>query len=535
MGSERDMNGPWWERVSGRSLDVTSFLLVLIVACFFAARWTSQLDIRLYDETTYLERGLNVGSGLPSADMAPAYALWYRALSMFTSDRTTLYFLNYGITLVLLPVMTFLLLRAWDTARSASSIASLYVLFTAMNVFNWPRVSIMAMVILMTGCIIAARAKDRDRAYAAGILAAALAVFVRPEFFLSVILLCALWSWKLLKNGSWRERRVWPFLVLVGAGILGLLLLFGDPLANGRGMIAFGQHYAYNWEEANRSGMDPWTSWEQIIAQDLGGAESVGEALIASPRNFMGHVIRNVELALPAVGAQLLPYWSRPMWYGLLCLAALFIGLLFLGSKKGMVQKGSTFRLELMLALCVPPLLSVVVIHPRAHYLVVLLVFGLLVLVARAFPDGSIRTTPKGLRIAPLALLLVLFLLPRTRPVGPVDRPVLNTIQRINSLPLNGTITMLDADGGYSVYMNAATQRVTAQDKATGFNSFIRAQALDLIVATPRLKQDHRYKQDAEWQQFIAGGHAPLFRVEPVQGTDVELYIAERVLGKGSP
>jgi hypothetical protein len=187
--------------------------------------------------------------------------------------------------------------------------------------------------------------------------------------------------------------------------------------------------------------------------------------------------------------------------------------------------------MELLFALCLPPLLSVVIIHPRAHYLLVLLVFGLLVIVARAFPLGSTRIVPTGFRVVPLALLLSLFLLPNTRPIGPAQRPVLTTIERINSLPLQGTVVVLDADGGHTVYMNAITKRVTAQDKVVGFDAFISEQAVDLIVATPRLKQDHRYRKDAEWQRFLDGGYEPVFRRVPVQGTDVELYVAEHAFG----
>ncbi|MCB0770143.1 MAG: hypothetical protein KDC00_07035 [Flavobacteriales bacterium] len=499
-----------------------------LLSIAFAIRWTSQLDIRLYDETTYLERGLNVPNGLPTADMAPVYALWYQALSWFAEERTTLYFLNYGITLVLIPILTFLLLRTHGTTRGASLLAALFIQFTALNLFTWPRVSALALTILMIGAIITTRVDDRDRKFTVAVLAAGMAVFVRPEFLLALLILVTLWSWEIVKDGAWPGRLPlleWSFVL---ACLIGLFITFGNPLANGRGLIAFGQHYALNRESTQPTGMDPWTNWEEVIENDLGPVQSIREAMFRNPEKFAQHVGMNLALTPSAIGAQLLPYWSRPVWYGFVLLTLLVAQLLYLGVTNKAAHGLSHFRSKFTVAFVLPALVSVIIIHPRAHYLLVLLVFAMITLVSRAYPEGSDR--PRLCKYAPMVVLPIFLFLPNTRPVGPAGRPVLATIRSINALSLQDRATVLDADGGYTVYMHSPADRVTAQDKAQGFNAFLRGEDLDLIVATPRLMEDHRYREDEEWQRFVEGGHSPAFRKVPVEGTEVLLFVSERIL-----
>jgi hypothetical protein len=499
-----------------------------VLTIVFAFHWTSKLDIRLYDETTYLERGLNVPNGLPTADMAPAYALWYQALSWCTDERTTLYFLNYGVTLVLTPILVFLLLRAYHTSRGASLVASVFIQFSALNLFTWPRVSTLALAILMIGAIFSARVRDRDRRFPIAILAAGVAAFFRPEFVLAAVVLMVLWIWEVVKDGARHKR--WPLLEggLVLASFIGLFLLFGNPLAHGRGLIAFGQHYALNREKSHHTGIDPWTNWEAAISTDFGPVEGVREAMFADPEKFARHIGINLALTPRTIGAQLLPYWSFPVWYGFALLALLVAYLLYLAWTSKAARAGSRSQVQLAVAFVLPALVSVIIIYPRAHYLLVLLVFFMILLVARAFPEGTGQA--RVFTYVPLLVLLAILLLPHTRPVGPSERPVLATIGTINALPLHGTVTVLDADGGHAVYMRSPSVRTTAQDKAEGFNAFLRDEGLDLIIATPRLMEDHRYRNDPEWQRFVASEYAPAFRRVPVEGTDVVLFVSEQVL-----
>src|SRR5690606_17016878 len=96
-------------------------------------------------------------------------------------------------TMALLPIGTLLLLRKLGTALPASLGTSSFLLFSTLNVLNWPRVSVFALLVLLSGLFLALRTTDRDRKWATVVSAIAVCVFIRPEFALS--LGCAFLVW----------------------------------------------------------------------------------------------------------------------------------------------------------------------------------------------------------------------------------------------------------------------------------------------------------------------------------------------------
>ena len=84
-------------------LDFAVLMIILLVGWVYTFEIESVLDIALYDETSYLYRGLLIPNGFPSAEAAPLYALWYYLLSLLQHDAIDLYFLNYKLMTVLPP------------------------------------------------------------------------------------------------------------------------------------------------------------------------------------------------------------------------------------------------------------------------------------------------------------------------------------------------------------------------------------------------------------------------------------------------
>lgn len=56
-------------------LDFAVLTIILLVGWVYTFEIESVLDIGLYDETSYLYRGLLIPNGIPSAQLAPLYAL----------------------------------------------------------------------------------------------------------------------------------------------------------------------------------------------------------------------------------------------------------------------------------------------------------------------------------------------------------------------------------------------------------------------------------------------------------------------------
>ena len=496
----------------------------------YALHITAHLDLGLYDETAYLQRGLDIPTrGLPSADMAPVYALWYWMLSLFTNDPSTLYFTNYGVTMVLFPLMFFGFLRGAGTGRAASLIVALCMIPTTLNVQNWPRVSIVALIILLAAIWAGSRIRDRDRSFAATILITLIATFLRPEFLLSVVLLLCIWLYVFIR-GRTRPTAGQGVTVLVTLICMGLLFwCFGDPLAKGRSMIAFGQHYALNWVKANGSGLDPWTNWEQIVASDLGHAQTFSQAFVNAPGKVLWHIGMNVSGVLSGAAKLVLPAGTRAGRFTIPLLAITLLVILLLNKNTLRLRLTLLKRpIAMILAMSAPPLASVLLIHPREHYLLFPVCFFLALLIAAAYPRAA-RTSFSWPGMLPLLMLVAVFFSVQVAQERSTA-PVLNTVQAINALNVIADIDLLDADGGYGVYLNKPSRRHIAQEKTTGFAALLKERSIDLIVASPRLMNDQRYRGDPEWEQFFSGAYAPAFRRVPVPGTETTLFVAEKAL-----
>lgn len=514
---------PWAQR---------AILAVFIAICtIVAAHQAQRMDIGLYDETAYLQRGVLIDTeGLPTADMAPIYSLWYRGLQLIVPDPVQRYLVNYGLTLALLPIVFVGLLQALGASQRAAVISGGLLLLSTLNVLNWPRVSVFALIVLLMGLLFQVRSNDRDRGWFVLLCTVAITVFIRPEFAMAWAGLVLLWSIDLFRRKR-AGQRIRP---LYGAlSVLTITVLFatlGNPFAHGRTMVAFGQHYALNRAKATHSTQDPWTNWTTVVAEELGNAQSFTEAVRSAPDRVLWHVAENLRTLPSTVVRQLLPAGARPDQ-----LAWVLIGLLLAAVAWLTVERWRPFwiqqRLTVLICclLALPPLISMILIHPRAHYLVFVVVLFAMVVIGAAFAANGPVTRP-WLRWTTLVAALLLVVNYTGGLFTSSARPVRATIGILRELPLRPGAVMLDADGGYDAYLPGGVVRCTAQDKQEGFDSFLSTQGIDVIVASPRLKQDHRYAKDPGWRTFLAGNYTEEHVRISVPGTEVEIFVARKAL-----
>ena len=500
--------------------------IVLAAICLGVAVYSIQwLDIGLYDETAYLQRGAVIDEeGLPSADMGPLYSLWYRVLQVVWADPIDRYFANLGITIALLPFMLFLVLRRLGTSLIVSSFVALFILVSTLNILNWPRVSVFALIILLLGLWLQAGSRSRDRGWAFLTCAAIIAVYIRPEFALSVGILGVSWLVDLYR----RKRRGEPYSItpIMTTAVLAITmsLVLGNPFGHGRGMVAFGQHYALNRIEADDSDTDAWTSWETITQRDLGTTSSLSRAVSHAPDRVAWHIGSNLRQLVPTLGRMVLPAGARLDRKATVLLGLLFFVIcwaLFLARKAK--RSTSVASIWVIAALAAPAILAAIVIFPRQHYLIFPITLATLPLVATLFPERSVDTRWPH-RIA--AVLTVFILLTYVgRPIGTPGRPVLATIQALRELDLPAPMIILDADGGYATYLPAGSVRISAQDKVRGLDDLLSTERINVIVASQRLAKDPRFAEDPDWRHFVDGGYTTRFDRSAVEGTNTLLYV----------
>ncbi len=521
--------------------DLVALISLLVCALIYTWGLYEHFDVWLYDESAYLNNGLNLLSALPSGENAPLYAVWYFLLSLIQPDLVALYYLNLRILSVLLPLFMYVALRATRSKTILSFVVSLYVLTCWGNYLVWPKVSHFLLLILLMGILLSACVESYFFKTAILATAGLMSAYVRPEFFIAFCLLAVLLGVLLarrgLKNISVPEIAKAFWIV----GIWGVLVsVFSWPIGGGnRSMIAFGQHFASNYVDWTNDPRNPITMWGEITTENFGLISSPLQAIFANPMAVTRHVWMNIIKFPHAIfnvfgGTNSTSHLGMVIiWLALLGLAVITGLLRYQKSAQWIkgasiskwVQEGRTAFL--LLPFLLPTVISIVGIYPRVHYIIILGIVSLIVLCSflSARPlhldVSAIQSQESVLRgVFFICSLSVLLMKPLFTSTEISTRPNLLTIEFVKTLHLKKQVNMLEAEGGYSIYLGHNFRRVAEYDKNESFKAFMQSFNVNLIVLSPGIEQDQRFIKDPEWQDFIKHPVAEGFVELSIPGTD---------------
>jgi hypothetical protein len=524
---------PNWikQKVDQHKVDLVALAVLLIAAIKFVHDLESSIDIGLFDETSYLGRGTElIRLGLPQAQDSPLYAIWYYILSLVQPDRVGLYFLNYKLMTILPPLLAYIVLRRNHVSARLSLVVSWFLLVFGGYAYIWPKVNHFTLsVILMTFIVASFGSKSHLVVSLIVSLGALLASFVHPEFFITFVLSLALLTLLLIIDFKKLDKRSYIGLAVFGLTTAALIATLGVPLNNNRSLAAFGQHFATNWVGWNGSPLNPMTDWQQIVAMNFGSAKSIEEAFFNNPAAFFRHVgmnLRGVPRAIyQSEFASFIPMDKFSELVAGLCLILLFVVYYSRARKNWPIHKKLLLLIGIFL---IPEIISVIVIYPREHYLLIpsfLALVGLTILIA--------GNQTEELADYKYLLLLGLFLASITpyysHPIK-VKQPTLTNIYFMQSLNINKPVQMLEGAGGYCIYLNSNCSTVWSYDKNTGFQSFLTRERINFIFLDATILTDPRYKDDPEWQEFLLHYDQFGFQQLSIPMTDTKLIIQNALL-----
>ena len=483
-------------------------IIALILAAFkYVYALSDLMDIALFDETTYLARGVMLArDGFPSAEAAPLYALWYFLLSLAQPDRVQLYYLNAALLTLLLPLALYIALRCYRVSIPVAALAAFLLLIAQVNLSVTPRVNHFALLVLLIALACASLTASLSKRFSIIALGMLLASYARPELyyaFILAVLVSIVLAWRERKRAAW----VWVFVPVLFAIVLERFL--GLPLSGTqRAWIAFGQHFALNWASWNKVPVsDAWGDWKNILQENFGDARTLQEIARANPAQFSRHIFTNIA-TLPAnlfsalaIHANLiLPFgWRVQEAWVLLALVAIAL----LARYKSIRAQIRTHRAVLLLIgfICLVPFAITLVIHPRLHYLILLSAFLFFALALLLDMQHPIRNSARVAIAIGIALVL---LTPNARNLLDAQaQPTLNTIRFLQSAHPESTMRLLSAERGYETYV-PDTRTIAANKKKTNFDAFLRARKINAVLWNDRLANVKRFRNDAEWKKFIA-------------------------------
>ena len=510
-------------------------MLLAIAGWKFTYGLENYVDINFHDPSFYLLNGVTLHeNGLPDAENGPFYAVWFYLLSLTQPDRIELFYRDYKLLTILLPLMIYLVLRRCSVSSIAALVGSALSLVSFFNFPSFTRVSHFAVCIILASLVGASFARRFQTATAIAALGALFASYVRPELFLAWMMLSILCVATFL-YGYWREVRGRDLIplglfVLVNAAVLYFL---GIPVAGGRGVVAFAEHFAINWAGWTGSSLDPWTNAREIFSGSFGDAKSVSAALLANPGAVLKHVMTNWQ-RLPGNMVYLFSVHTWPVITGSLALGTLCLLVVIRCFEKGFCWKQGFRDNGRMLLYClvylVGMMVTVTVIYPRLHYLVLGCVLLIIVVSSIFLSRGAEEKALDGSR-AVLAGLMVIAFVPAQNITA--VRANAETVRLIQSLRIEREVYVLCEGGVPQLYLGSNYHRYSPAWEKGSFNRFLLDRKMNMVIVTENLRTGSWLAEDVEWKRFLDRYSKKGFVKYDVPGTDRAVMVHQSLIDRG--
>jgi hypothetical protein len=513
---------------SDSKADIILFLVLLVAALKYTAGVDRVVDVLFYDESLYLLAGVKLAArGLYCPECGPLYAplynAWYFLLSFLTRDNLSLYWLNYKLMTIIPALLSYVLLRKNNVSYLVSAAIAVVVLTSAANIPVWPKPSHFGIIVTLVFLIAASRAKSFSRALALGSLGAFITSYVRPEYFLTSVLLALILAGGIIARRAWRTRK--EAADLSGLLVIALIVIaiVGLPVSGSRSLCAFGQHFAIYWVSWTGSELHPWVDWEVIFTQNFGQAHGMLDVVRNNPHMFFKHVSQNI-VGLAGNFGMLFPTHLFGDKIAKLAIVAV-VGWVFVVRRKTVQANFARYRGYILIValFLLASVIAIVTVYPRPHYFV----FPVILLTTLLAMLLSSRETAAGSpRMTYVLVLSGLILAVTPSPYlnqGDQAQENIRVIRFVQNMHISRPVNILEAEGGFDIYMGDNFRRIGEAEKSEGFREFMVKRDIGVIVVTELLATDLRFRNDPEWQNFLANyGEFGFERVQiPGSGTRV--------------
>lgn len=454
------------------------------------------------------------------------YRLYLMLLNIFINNPLSLYRTNFALITIIygFSFYTFSLIVTKSTGL-AFLFASVFLIANSTFSMSPSYIAHFNSFLLMFLLILSWEKKLEEKIIIF-LLGTFIVTYVRPEFFISFIIF-ALYSalfavGKFYKSGNLSSKLLFfPF-------ILVLILFNFNPAEGNRSMDAFCQHYAYGQYKLGMWPEDPWSYCGLVLEKDFGKVDSLLEVAFSNPYNFISHLGRNIYFFSFEFHDMVAPFFLKKnellnSFFRIeILLFFLIIGYwflqLFIEIIKGRINSNNFFFFLLIL----PVFLSILVIYPRPHYLLMvfplMLVLGTGEIIKKIKKISSIRflILPHLLFFGLIVLLLYItpwrfgqkigFLLPDTK-AGIHNRGNCTSndwIAFLNKLDFgNNRIFFLSSLGLIPTFLPEGWSSNHHFDKTESFNLFKKKFKTNLIWVNSNLINDLNFRNDSEFNRLL--------------------------------
>jgi hypothetical protein len=449
-----------------------SILLVLIAAIY--ASCLPITDIRLYDETSYLQAGLSLFETPPDLETGPLYVVWYWLGSLIIHNHLYLYYGSWCTLIALCMTLPYAIERSRAAVIYAcmASILPFYVIWPYMNLFG------SAIILAPLAIIESKQEKSYVRLCAVLLLTCCAVALVRPEFHNTSYFAAALLVGAILVEGRIHRHRM--ILILSAVAFVATEYLF-TKLAGTRSGIAFAAYDEWIRFKQGRLSETPRTPWNNAYQlYGLTEEATVFDFLRANPAEFWSHILFNVtriqSVALLALGG--------------VAAAATCIRVVGSGS---LAIKISFDRLIPLALFYLPAIAAIIIIYPKQHYFVIPYLVSIFYIARSDVVARFLGSNRAIALLAALALVSILanFAISRGKQG---EYRVVDLIKCVSELQSANAIDrgpVLEALGGLSTYLKGNTVWVRHYEIRDGepLEAFIARVSPVIIISDEELRQ----------------------------------------------
>jgi hypothetical protein len=346
--------------------------------------------------------------------------------------------------------------------------------------------------------------------------------YIRPEFYLAYLLFTAYTILHFIiyrKQYSLKQTTAYLFAIAI---LYGIVKFIGNPVnagGNGRMLITFGQHFAYNYCNWNHLKFKPfWIDWVFYL-QDNFMNISKGEMV----KIFLHHLFTNCITYITAI-IKIVISFTVPLFHKylnihsvvLVCLSFLVISKFSSFTKpsfkkiKSSLHSASGLQ-KILFIFCIPTLVSSIIAYPRAHY--VLLQTPYLIILFVLFIQSFVKTET-NFRLLGVITILLFFAKPTSDSFDYFDllreKKSLCNVNSVRYLKENfkeKQVKVFDLEGNINSALpsNFNTNSVDFfTSHSTIVSRYIDSSKTDIIYVTPTLLNSRFTEKDTLLKNWIA-------------------------------
>jgi len=512
------------------------------------------VDVFFYDESFYLNNGVFKlpKYGLTAPSWGPLYSVWYYLLSLAETDIVKIYYLNIKVLTCITGFALYFYLRRLKVSPSASFVISSIHLALGLNFWLFPKPIHLALLLILLFASFSTFFKDKINRYFLLCMGCLLATYVRPEYFVSFLLLSMLLLYLFISRLKEKTEPAHPLKMFAFVlSFFVLFYIFGFPLGSEkRSFYAFSQHFSLNFTSWEGSKFSPWLEDEKIVKPVFGDAKSISEAMLSNPGYFKKHVLFNIanygEKILDMFKINLIIPGLRKRMHTFTIQGSVIIFMLFacfvINIRKALpnIINGDKERLKdvivLLLVVSIPVFLSSAIIYPKHSYL---LIQSTLLLVLMTV---LISFEPKMSLYKILMLGVFIFLVVPNGSGQWYFRPNisnnnykfqnLNTIKFIKKLKIDKEVNNFEAGCAY-VYLGRNYKQVPLwkyKANKESFSQFISRRKINMLIVGSEFDKYSEFTDNKEYNIFIKNPDKFGFLSSKIPHTNKILYVKASLL-----